>query len=83
MKTGFVFDEKYLQHITFNGHPECSQRLIAILKGLIDAGIMKKLHLLKAAPADQRWIETVHHVRYILRFEEACTWGLSGYRSSG
>ena len=76
MKTGFVFDEKYLQHITFNGHPECSQRLIAILKGLIDAGIMKKLHLLKAVPADQRWIETVHHVRYILRFEEACTWGL-------
>ena len=42
MKTGFVFDEKYLQHITFDGHPECSQRLIAILKGLIDDGVMKK-----------------------------------------
>ncbi len=79
MKTGFVFDEKYLQHIPFDGHPECSQRLIAILKGLIDDGIMKQLHLLKAEPANQRWIETVHHVRYILRFEEACSWGLPDF----
>jgi len=79
MKTGFVFDEKYLQHKTFDGHPECSQRLIAILKGLIDEKLLEQMQLIKAEPADQRWIEAVHHVRYILRFEEACIWGLPDF----
>ena len=78
-KTGFVFDEQYLQHKTFNGHPECSQRLVAIVKGLIDAGLLENMQLLKAEPADQRWIEAVHHIKYILRFEEACMWGVPDY----
>lgn len=78
-KTGFVYDEKYLQHITFDGHPECSQRLVAIVNGLVKEDLMDKLLLIEAEPANQRWIEAVHHIRYIMRFEEACSWGLPDF----
>ena len=76
MRTGFVYDEQYLKHTTFDGHPECAERLVAIVNGLVAEGLMDKLVPIPAEPANQRWIEAVHHIRYIMRFEEACTWGL-------
>ena len=78
-KTGFVYDQKYLKHITFDGHPECSERLVAIVNGLVGEGLMDKLVKIEAEPANQRWIEAVHHIRYIMRFEEACMWGLPDF----
>lgn len=75
-KTGFVFDEKYLMHRTFEGHPECSERLGAIIHGLTKAELLDKLVPIEAEPANQRWIETVHNIHYITKFEEACMWGL-------
>ncbi|MCG6930465.1 MAG: histone deacetylase [Desulfofustis sp.] len=77
--TGFVFDERYLLHKTFNGHPECAERLLSIIGGLSTAGLLEKLMLIKAEPADQRWIEAVHNIRYIMKFEEACLWGLPDF----
>ena len=79
MKTGFVYDEKYLQHITFEGHPECSERLVAIVNGLAENGLMDKLLKIEAEPANQRWIEAVHNIRYIMKFEEACLWGMPDF----
>jgi acetoin utilization deacetylase AcuC-like enzyme len=79
LKTGFVYDEKYLLHQTFDGHPECSERLVAIVRGLEAEGLLEKLVRIPAEPANQRWIEAVHHVRYIMRFEEACSWGLPDF----
>jgi len=76
MRTGFVYDEQYLKHTTFDGHPERAERLVAIVNGLVAEGLMDKLVPIPAEPANQRWIEAVHHIRYIMRFEEACTWGL-------
>ena len=75
-KTGFVFDEKYLHHKTFNGHPECSERLKVIVDGLLQAGLLEQLVPIEAEPANQRWIEAVHNIHYIMKFEEACLWGL-------
>ena len=40
-RTGFVYDERYLQHTTFDGHPECSERLVAIVDGLVEMGLMQ------------------------------------------
>jgi len=77
--TGFVFDEKYLLHKTFNGHPECGERLTAIIGRLSAEGLLEKLALLKPEPANQRWIEAVHGIRYITNFEEACLWGLPDF----
>lgn len=79
LKTGFVYDEKYLQHTTFAGHPECAERLVAIVNGLEAEGLLEKLVPIPAEPANQRWIEAVHHIRYIMRFEEACSWGMPDF----
>ena len=78
-KTGFVYDERYLAHTTFNGHPECSYRLTAIIDGLREAGLIDKLLPVQAEPAKQRWIEAVHNIKYIVRFEEACLMGLPDF----
>ncbi|MEE4241627.1 MAG: histone deacetylase [Desulfopila sp.] len=78
-KTGFVYDKRYRMHTTFNGHPECSYRLDAILDGLRESGLLEKLLPVVAEPAQQRWIEAVHNIKYIVRFEEACLMGLPDF----
>lgn len=78
-RTGFVYDERYLQHSTWEGHPETSERLVAIVDGLTEMGLMEKLVPIKVEPANQRWIEAVHNIRYIMRFEEACIMGMPDF----
>ena len=78
-KTGLVYDPKYQQHITFDGHPESHLRLMAIMEGLMQNGLMEQLHHIEAVPADQRWIEAVHNIKYIMRFEEACIMGMPDF----
>ena len=74
-KTGFLYDELFLLHDTGSYHPETSERLISIYKGIDDAGLLPKLTLLKAKRADMEWIEMVHDHAYIRRFEELCLAG--------
>ncbi|MFH0784099.1 MAG: histone deacetylase [Pseudomonadota bacterium] len=78
-RTGFVYDERYLLHNTGNYHPESSKRLEVIIKWLENSGILKQLTRIEASKADQRWIETVHNVSYIMRFKDACTTGLNEF----
>ncbi len=78
-KTGFVYDERYLLHTTFESHPESPERLKAIWSLLTECGLMEKLVPIKAEMANQRWIEAVHNIRYIMRFEEACIMGLPDF----
>ncbi len=78
-KTGFVYDERYLEHITFDGHPESHYRLISIVEGLKENGLMEKLLPIQAETANQRWIEAVHNIHYIMKFEEACIMGLPDF----
>lgn len=75
-KTGFIYDDRYLLHDTGGEHPESPERLKVIYSHLVETGIIDKLTLIKAARANQRWIETVHNIHYIMRFEEACLYGL-------
>jgi acetoin utilization deacetylase AcuC-like enzyme len=75
-KTGFVYDERYLLHLTGDYHPESPERLRVIYKRLSDSGLLDKLTVIAAEKANQRWIETVHDIRYIMRFEETCLSGL-------
>ncbi len=78
-KTGFVYDERYLLHATFEGHPETSERLETIYAFLSESGLLEKLIPIKAEVANQRWIEAVHNIRYIMRFEEACIMGFPDF----
>ncbi len=78
-KTGFIYDERYLQHLTFDNHPECAKRLEVIYSHLSQTGLLDTLIPIKAEMANQRWIEAVHNIRYIMRFEEACIMGFPDF----
>ena len=77
-KTGFLYDERFLLHQTGPEHPESPERLLAIYRELedADAGLLSRLIRIKARRAEQRWIEIVHSIKLIFRFEEACSWGM-------
>ena len=74
-RTGFVFDERYLLHKTGPYHPEVPERLTAIREGIEQDGLREKLIPVPAAPADLKWILTVHTAEYVKRFEAACRTG--------
>jgi len=78
-RTGFLYDDRYLLHVTFEGHPESPARLSSILSRLTASGVLEKLTLINAEVANQRWIEAVHKIQYILRFEEACIMGFPDF----
>lgn len=75
-KTGFLHDDRYLLHDTGSYHPEQPARLKAIYKGIEDGELLSYLTMIKPVPSRQRWIESVHHVSYIMRLEEACLYGM-------
>lgn len=74
-RTGFLYDDKYQEHLTGNYHPEVPDRLPAVYKGIQEAGLLEQLTLIKAVPADLKWVETVHDPQYIKRLQEACNSG--------
>ncbi len=74
-KTGFLYDDRFQQHLTGNYHPEIPDRLPAVYKGVQDAGLLEQLILIKAEPADLKWVETVHDADYITRLQKACSRG--------
>jgi len=81
-RTGFLYDERYQYHDTGSYHPETSDRLPAIYRGIKEGGLLEKVTLLKAKHADIKWIETIHSNQYIRRFEEVCLCGYSCFDSS-
>ncbi len=78
-RTGFVYDDKYLLHDTGGFHPESPERLKVICNRLKESGMLEKLTLIEASPANQRWVEMVHSIHYIMRFDEACISGFTEF----
>ena len=78
-RTGFLYDDRYLLHVTFEGHPESPARLRSIHKRLAESGVLERLTLISAEVAKQMWIESVHKIQYIMRFEEACLMGFPDF----
>ncbi len=78
-KTGFIYDDRYLLHDTGGYHPESPERLKAIHSRLVETGLLEKLILLEPQRANQRWIEAVHNIHYIMKFEETCMYGLTEF----
>ena len=78
-RTGFLYDDRYLLHVTFEGHPESPARLRSIHSRLAASGVLEKLTLISAEAANQRWIESVHKIQYVMRFEEACLMGFEDF----
>ncbi|MFZ1985800.1 MAG: histone deacetylase [Desulfatitalea sp.] len=76
-RTGFLYDPRYLLHDTGPYHPERSERLEAIHQGIKDAGLLPQLTQVPARLTDMKWVQTVHTMEYIRRFEEICLGGRS------
>ncbi len=71
-RTGFLYDQRFLQHKTGPGHPEAPERLQVIHDALDEAGVLSDLVPISASAAKIKWIEKVHSPRHIYKFEEAC-----------
>ncbi len=71
-RTGWVYDDLYLEHKTTPGHPERPERLVEIVKRLETAGLLSELTGLEPTPAGLDWVETVHSSEYIERTRRSC-----------
>ena len=78
-RTGFAYDERFLLHDTGRYHPGASERLEAIVGWMKTSGMMGKLTPIEVTRANQRWIEAVHDIHYIMRFDEACSSGINEF----
>jgi acetoin utilization deacetylase AcuC-like enzyme/formylglycine-generating enzyme required for sulfatase activity len=81
-KTGFVYDDIYLQHETTPGHPERPERLTAILGRLQTTGLYTRLVPITPHAAAAKWIETIHTPAYVARVKRSCEEG-EPYLDSG
>jgi acetoin utilization deacetylase AcuC-like enzyme/formylglycine-generating enzyme required for sulfatase activity len=74
-RTGFVYGEVFLRHVTGPGHPERPARLTAIVERLKQAGLWGQLTLIPPAAADRPWLTSVHAPEYLDRLERSCREG--------
>jgi acetoin utilization deacetylase AcuC-like enzyme len=78
MKTGFLYDDVYLNHDTGFGHPETPRRLVAINDGVKKAKFYKELILLEARKADMETLNLAHDERYVRLVKRECEAGHTG-----
>ncbi len=69
--SGYVYHPDYLRHNT-GMHPECSERLSAIMKLLQDSEVIARLHEIDARYATVDQIKTTHEDTYIKHVESMC-----------
>jgi len=79
--TGFIYDERYLNHDPGSYHPERPDRLRAIMKRLTFSGLLDRLKRIEPYEAPLEWIETLHDRVYIQNFQEACEKGWRIFQS--
>ncbi len=68
MQVGYIYDEIYLLHDTGFGHPESSERLVAIEEVLED--LKDELVLLKPIAVSQELLEMVHPFFHIQKIKD-------------
>lgn len=77
MKTGFVYEDIYLEHHS-KGHPENKDRLIAIIQELERKRLMKELVHIKPRRASAKEVALNHDPSYIQEIADFCAGG-GGY----
>ncbi|MFQ5648868.1 MAG: histone deacetylase [bacterium] len=75
-RTGFVYDDIYLQHKTGFGHPERPERLRALIHHLRSREIVDTLTPVSANTAAIEWIAKNHPKSYIENIQNTCKSGL-------
>jgi len=69
MKTGFAYDERYLNHDTGQGHPERADRLRSAIASLSQQPWFDQLHSCTPRIPEHQWLETIHTAEYVSRIE--------------
>ncbi|MCL5023118.1 MAG: histone deacetylase [Nitrospirae bacterium] len=64
-KVAFVYDDIFLRHETPAWHPECKERLTAIVRAVENSPLREALAFLKPRKASFADIETVHTLGYV------------------
>ena len=72
MVTGFLYDERFLDHDAGARHPERRERLTSSMAHLRAQTWFEELHMLAPRTADESWIESVHSSDLITRARSAC-----------
>ncbi len=70
--TGFVYDERFLQHETEAGHPDSPKRLSSIFQKLKKYSWFARLKTVLPLPAGSEQLAAVHTEEYIERVRQAC-----------
>lgn len=74
-KTGFLYDDRYLNHVPGSYHPENPDRLRVIERAVRESGMLGKLRLISGRLPEMKFVEAVHDRAYIERFEQLCRSG--------
>jgi acetoin utilization deacetylase AcuC-like enzyme/formylglycine-generating enzyme required for sulfatase activity len=75
-KTGFVYQDIYLQHKTGSGHPETPQRLEAIVQRLNPASSSMQLLAPRSSSYSLEWVKAIHTPEYVKRVRDSCQEGV-------
>lgn len=72
MATTIVYSKKYLEHELSPGHPECPERLKAIVEALERAGLWRSrdVDVIEPSPAARADIELAHDAEYVTLVEK-------------
>ncbi len=72
MTTGFLYDDRFLDHDAGARHPERRERLISTMAHLQSQDWFEQLQSLSPRVADESWIGNVHSSDLIARARQAC-----------
>ena len=75
VKTGFLFDNIFLEHKTTPSHPERPERLIAIVDNLKAKNLYSELVHIPVRPVQMKWLHKVHSPEYIEHVAKVCQSG--------
>ena len=67
-----IYSEKFLNHITGIGHPECPDRLLSIVNHLKKIPLHSKLKWIQPTKINKLELEIVHNPEMIERVEQTC-----------
>jgi acetoin utilization deacetylase AcuC-like enzyme len=76
-KTGFVYHDRFLEHDTGPGHPECSNRLRTITDHLKEIKLWQQLHHLLIDEAPEEWLLQVHSLEHLEFLKQSCLQGMT------
>jgi len=71
-KTGFLFDNIFLEHKTTPDHPEKPERLAAIIDNLKEKKLYSELVHVPVAPVEMKYLLEVHTKEYVEHVKQVC-----------